>query len=187
MSETLTGVSSKSAGSKRVWLSKAAYGDEVGFNLWSLTHIDDRARADAQAQWGVVRVRGAGRDMLPSPPSSKRSKTQALTGFLRTLPRTAGAETNDGAAGFVSYGPFTMDPDDGLTKKSRWARQWRSLSRFGSPAVRNPGPVSGSERAAGANRYGSATLMAARTCTMSRTPRFKASHQGFAPNSLATG
>jgi len=30
---------------------KLAYGDEVGFELWSITHIDDRARSDAPAQW----------------------------------------------------------------------------------------------------------------------------------------
>ena len=30
---------------------KAAYGEEVGFDLWSVTHIDDRARADAPGQW----------------------------------------------------------------------------------------------------------------------------------------
>jgi hypothetical protein len=30
---------------------KPAYGDEVGFDLWSVTHIDDQARADAPAQW----------------------------------------------------------------------------------------------------------------------------------------
>ncbi len=30
---------------------KAAYGDEVGFDLWSLTHEDEQARVDAPAQW----------------------------------------------------------------------------------------------------------------------------------------
>ena len=30
---------------------KPAYGDEVGFDLWDVTHVDDRARADAPAQW----------------------------------------------------------------------------------------------------------------------------------------
>lgn len=30
---------------------KMAYGDEVGFELWGDTHIDDRARADAPEQW----------------------------------------------------------------------------------------------------------------------------------------
>ena len=30
---------------------KPAYGDEVGFDLWSVTHIDDQARADAPGQW----------------------------------------------------------------------------------------------------------------------------------------
>lgn len=30
---------------------KLAYGDEVGFGLWGETHIDDRAREDAPAQW----------------------------------------------------------------------------------------------------------------------------------------
>ena len=30
---------------------KAAYGDQVGSELWGITHIDDRARNDAPAQW----------------------------------------------------------------------------------------------------------------------------------------
>jgi putative DNA primase/helicase len=30
---------------------KPAYGKKVGFDLWSVTHIDDQARADAPAQW----------------------------------------------------------------------------------------------------------------------------------------
>jgi putative DNA primase/helicase len=30
---------------------KAAYGDEVGLDLWAATHIDEQARADAPAQW----------------------------------------------------------------------------------------------------------------------------------------
>lgn len=30
---------------------KIAYGDEDGFELWSITHEDDQARADAPAQW----------------------------------------------------------------------------------------------------------------------------------------
>ena len=30
---------------------KSAYGDELGFDLWAEAHIDDKARADAPAQW----------------------------------------------------------------------------------------------------------------------------------------
>jgi hypothetical protein len=30
---------------------KLAYGDKVGFDLWGITHIDNRARKDAPAQW----------------------------------------------------------------------------------------------------------------------------------------
>ena len=30
---------------------KSAYGDEVGFELWGVTHIDDTARKNAPAQW----------------------------------------------------------------------------------------------------------------------------------------
>jgi hypothetical protein len=30
---------------------KPAYGDEVGFDLWSIIHVDDRARNDAPKQW----------------------------------------------------------------------------------------------------------------------------------------
>ncbi len=30
---------------------KPSYGDEVGFELWSVTHVDDRARNDAPTQW----------------------------------------------------------------------------------------------------------------------------------------
>jgi putative DNA primase/helicase len=30
---------------------KAAYGDEVGFELWSITHNSEKARADAPGQW----------------------------------------------------------------------------------------------------------------------------------------
>lgn len=30
---------------------KLAYGDEIGFDLWGETHVDDRARADAPTQW----------------------------------------------------------------------------------------------------------------------------------------
>jgi putative DNA primase/helicase len=35
---------------------KAAYGDEIGFELWGVTHIDDRARKDAPAQWASFAV-----------------------------------------------------------------------------------------------------------------------------------
>ena len=34
---------------------KLAYGDEIGFDLWAETHIDDRARSDAPAQWASFR------------------------------------------------------------------------------------------------------------------------------------
>ena len=42
---------------------KAAYGDEAGFELWGLTHIDDHARADAPAQWSSFAAEPRADDM----------------------------------------------------------------------------------------------------------------------------
>jgi hypothetical protein len=39
----------------------AAYGNEVGFGLWEITHLDEKACADAPTQWASLhpsRARG---------------------------------------------------------------------------------------------------------------------------------
>jgi putative DNA primase/helicase len=95
---------------------KVAYGDEVGLDLWSFTHIDDRAREDAAGQWASFAAE-------PQPGHVtiatfiKAAKDAGFEGFARISQRTDGAEAHDVAAGYVSYSPFTMDPDDGLTKE----------------------------------------------------------------------
>ena len=87
---------------------KPAYGDEDGFDLWSLTHIDDRARADAPDQWASFAAE-------PQPGHVTIGtiiKAAKDAGFVFHLQRG-----DDAASGHVSYGPFTMDADDGLTKQ----------------------------------------------------------------------
>jgi uncharacterized protein (DUF927 family) len=91
---------------------KVAYGDEVGLDLWSFTHIDDRAREDAAGQWASFAAE-------PQPGHVTIAtiiKAAKDAGFARVSQRT-GAEADDVAAGYVSYSPFAMDPDDGLTKE----------------------------------------------------------------------
>ena len=75
-----------------------AYGDEQGFDLWSETHEDDRARAGARAQWAsfasearpghvtIATIIKAAKDadVVPSliaPPLSHRSRTNAAAEF----------------------------------------------------------------------------------------------------------
>ncbi len=97
---------------------KAAYGDKDGSDLWAITHIDERAHNDAPEQWksfadeaqpGHVTIgtiikaaKDAGLASSPPPPISAGSCKAATT-----------------ASGFVSFGLFTMDANDGLTKMVR--------------------------------------------------------------------
>jgi hypothetical protein len=87
---------------------KPAYGEEVGFDLWRVTDIDDQARADAPAQWA---------SFAAEPRSGHVTigtiiKAAKDAGFVFALQRA-----DDAASGHVSYGRFTMDADDGLTKE----------------------------------------------------------------------
>ena len=98
---------------------KPAYGDEVGFDLWSVTHVDDQARADAPGQWASFATEAAARTR------HHRHNHQGSEGRgLRVRP----CEERDAAAsGHVSYGPFTMDADDGLTKQVMTGRGQNSV------------------------------------------------------------
>ena len=87
---------------------KPAYGDEDGFDLWSVTHIDDQARADAPDQWASFAAE-------PQPGHVTIGtiiKAAKDAGFVFHLQREG-----DAASSHVSYRPFTMDADDGLTKE----------------------------------------------------------------------
>ena len=64
---------------------KVAYGDEVGFNLWSLTHIDDRARADATVQWASFASETQPRHASPSPLLIKAAKDADFEGFVAPI------------------------------------------------------------------------------------------------------
>jgi uncharacterized protein (DUF927 family) len=98
---------------------KVAYGDEDGFDLWGETHEDDQARADAPSQW-----RSFAAEARPGQVTiATIIKAARDAGFgLRSAPSTAaGALASATAAavglGHRSYGPFTMDADEGLIKE----------------------------------------------------------------------
>ena len=98
---------------------KVAYGDEVGFELWDETHEDATARWDAPAQW-------AGFAAEPQPGHVTIGtiiKAAKDGGFSRAIQKSnAPVPAEDGASGHRSYGPFTMDPEDGLTKEVKVGR-----------------------------------------------------------------
>ena len=87
---------------------KPAYGEEVGFDLWSMTHIDDQARAAAPAQWASFASEARPGDVT----IGTIIKAAKDAGFVFPMLRTDAA-----ASGHVSHGPFTMDADGGLTKQ----------------------------------------------------------------------
>jgi hypothetical protein len=87
---------------------KAAYGDEIGLGLWEVTHLDEKARNDAPGQWASF--------------ASEPRPGHVTIGLIIKAAKDAGfvfASTRADATepGYVSYGPFTMDADDGLTKE----------------------------------------------------------------------
>ena len=92
---------------------KPAYGDEVGLGLWSATHIDDQARADAPSQWASFAA-----EVKPGHVTiGTIIKAAKDAGFVFALQRAG-----DAASGHVSYGLFTMDATDGLTKRGTTGR-----------------------------------------------------------------
>ena len=97
---------------------KVAYGDAVGFDLWSVTHIDDQARADAPGQWASFEAEAQPGHVTVG--TIIRAAKDA--GFVFALQRK-----DDTASGHVSYGPFTMDADDGLTKEVMTGRGKNSV------------------------------------------------------------
>jgi putative DNA primase/helicase len=87
---------------------KLAYGDKVGFELWAITHLDERARNDAPGQWASFAAE-------PRPGHVTIStiiKAAKDAKFVRALSRVVAAEP-----GYVSCSPFTMDAHQGLTKE----------------------------------------------------------------------
>ena len=97
---------------------KLAYGDDDGFDLWSVTHIDNQARADAPVQWASFATE-------PQPGHITIGtiiKAARDAGFVFPTMRTDAA-----ASGHVSHGPFTMDVDDGLTKQVMTGRGQNSV------------------------------------------------------------
>jgi Domain of unknown function (DUF927)/Bifunctional DNA primase/polymerase, N-terminal/Primase C terminal 2 (PriCT-2) len=97
---------------------KPAYGEEVGLDLWSVTHIDDQARADAPGQWASFASEVRPGDVTIG--TIVRAAKDA--GFVFPTLRTDAA-----ASGHVSHGPFTMDVDDGLTKQVMTGRGQNSV------------------------------------------------------------
>jgi putative DNA primase/helicase len=88
---------------------KAAYGDEVGFELWSATHTDDQARVDAPAQWASFdKDAQPGHVTIGSVIKAAHDAGFRFAPAASTIPR-----------GFVSHGPFTMSSTDGLTKHKK--------------------------------------------------------------------
>jgi uncharacterized protein (DUF927 family) len=85
---------------------RLAYGDDVGFELWAITHIDDQARNDAAVQWASFAAEAR--------PGDVRIGTLIKAATDAGFPRAA---VHVAEIGYVSYGPFTMDGDNGLTKK----------------------------------------------------------------------
>ena len=106
---------------------KAAYGDEIGFELWAETHIDDRARDDASAQWASFAA-----EAQPGHVTHRHNIRAAKdAGFVMrggsnmdngasAFASESAAEMEDAeATTYISYRAFTMDVDDGLTKDSQ--------------------------------------------------------------------
>jgi hypothetical protein len=94
---------------------KAAYGDEDGFDLWGETHEDEQARADAGGQWAsFAATLHPGHVTIGT--IIKAAKSAGFpVGMTKVAPTTS-------ASGFISYGPFTMDPTEGLTKQVKLGR-----------------------------------------------------------------
>jgi uncharacterized protein (DUF927 family) len=86
---------------------KPAYGEEIGFDLWAVTHIDDKARNDAPTQWASF--------------ASEPQSGYVTIGLIIKAAKDAGfmfankADANE--PGYLSYGSFTMDTVDGLSKE----------------------------------------------------------------------
>lgn len=85
---------------------KLAYGDP-GLDLWAITHIDDRARHDASAQWASF----ANESHPGHVTVATIIKAAKDAGF------TARANGSISSGGYLSHGAFTMDPDEGLIKR----------------------------------------------------------------------
>ena len=96
---------------------KLAYDDDDGLDLWNVTHIDNQARADAPVQWASFATE-------PQPGHITIGtiiKAAKDAGFVFPTLRTDAA-----ASGHVSYGPFTMDANGGLTKQVMTERSQNS-------------------------------------------------------------
>lgn len=81
---------------------KPVYGDQVGFQLWAITHVDDRARNDAPAQWSSFASVTRPGDVT----IATIIKAAQETGFhYQTLPTlTASAEEDSHTSGDVKNG-----------------------------------------------------------------------------------
>jgi uncharacterized protein (DUF927 family) len=87
---------------------KVAYGDEDGFDLWGVTHVDEQARTDAPAQWkSFASEAQAGHVTIGT-----IIEAATDTGFV-----FAKSKADATGPGYVSYGLFTMDAENGLTKR----------------------------------------------------------------------
>ncbi len=88
---------------------KVAFGDEVGRELWAITHRDDEARKDAPEQWkSFASEARAGQVTLGT--IIMVAKDTALCRPSSNLHRRIAASR------LLHHHPFTMDIDDGLTK-----------------------------------------------------------------------
>jgi uncharacterized protein (DUF927 family) len=93
---------------------KLTYGDQVGSDLWAETHIDDRARADAPSQWSSFAADAqSGHVTIGTIINAAKN-----TGFPLPLQKAdASKKAEEAASAHRSYYPFTMDPEEGLTKE----------------------------------------------------------------------
>lgn len=90
---------------------KPAYGDE-GADLWAETHIDERARTDAPAQWDSFAAGTRPRDVTIATIIRAAKDAGFKLPATRLIAPTA----------YVSHGPFAMDPDAGLSMTVRVGR-----------------------------------------------------------------
>jgi uncharacterized protein (DUF927 family) len=96
---------------------KVAYGDEAGFDLWGVTHIDERARSDAPGQWSSFASEAqAGQVTIGTIIKAAKDSGFAFGPAIQSA-SAAPSKTATAVSSYVSYYPFTMDADDGLTKE----------------------------------------------------------------------
>jgi hypothetical protein len=111
---------------RKTWIEagmalKVAYGDEAGFDLWNVTHIDDQARQRAPADWASFAATAqSGHVTIGTIMNAAKD-----TGFVFNMMRAASPAyvlSTPVAPRNVSYGPFTMDANTGLTKQVKSGR-----------------------------------------------------------------